>query len=314
MEFKHRSVLLEECIEGLNIKPDGIYVDGTMGGAGHSEKICERLSEKGTFIGIDRDLEAIEVSKERLKSFPCKKYFVHSNYCEIVSILEELKIDGIDGALLDIGVSSYQLDNETRGFSYMKDAPLDMRMDRSKGFSAFDLINEYDEEEIYRIIREYGEERWAKRIANFICEERKNKPIETTFELVEIIKKAVPKGARTGGPHPAKRTFQAIRIEVNEELDKLALAIEDFIKVLNIGGRLEVITFHSLEDRIVKDVINEKLGKCTCPPEFPVCICNHRKILKKITKKPILPSKVEIEENPRSRSSKLRICEKIEKI
>ncbi len=311
MEFKHTSVLLKECIENLNIKEDGIYVDGTMGGAGHSKEICSRLSEKGIFIGIDQDLDAINVAKERLAPYKCKKYFIHDNYSNIVSILQNLEIDGIDGALLDIGVSSFQLDNAQRGFSYMNDANLDMRMNRELNFSAYNVINEYSEDELNRIIKDYGEERWSRRIAKFIVEERKSSSINTTYELVEVIKKAIPSKARREGPHPAKRTFQAIRIEVNDELGQLEVAVNDFIKVLNEEGRLAIITFHSLEDRIVKNIYLEKENSCICPPELPICTCNKKREVKRVNRKPIIASKCELEENHRSRSAKLRVCKKV---
>ena len=311
MEFKHVSVLPNECIENLKINPSGIYVDGTLGGAGHASLICEKLSEEGTLIGIDRDSDALNASEKRLEKFPCKKIFVKSNYSDIKEVLNQLNIDGIDGALLDLGVSSFQLDNQERGFSYMKDAPLDMRMNRDDLFTAADVVNGYDENKLYRIIKEYGEERWAKRIAQFIVKQRKNKPFETTGELVDTIKAAIPKGARRDGPHPAKRTFQAIRIEVNDELGQLTRAVESFCDVLNPEGRLCIISFHSLEDRIVKEVFKRRMNPCTCPPEFPVCVCGKKPDIKKVTGKPIVPSKEELEENPRSRSAKLRVCEKI---
>ena len=313
MEFSHVPVLLEECIDGLNIKPDGIYVDGTLGGAGHSSEICKRLSPNGMLIGIDRDEEALRVSSKRLEEFDCKKAFVHGNYSDIKNILRELDIEEIDGALLDLGVSSYQLDNPERGFSYMNDAALDMRMDRSEGMTAYDIVNEYSKDELYRIIKSYGEERWASRIADFIVKARREKPIETTFELVEIIKAAVPASARRNGPHPAKRTFQAIRIEVNDELGGVKRAVDDFIDVLAPKGRLAIISFHSLEDRIVKDAYSEKENPCVCPPEIPICVCGKKPEIKKINKKPIVPSESQEDENPRARSAKLRVCEKLGK-
>lgn len=311
MEFKHTSVLLEECIENLKINPDGIYVDGTLGGGGHSSKICEHLSERGTLIGIDRDQDALEAASARLEQYACRKLFVQSNYSDIKSVLEELEIDGVDGALLDLGVSSFQLDNAERGFSYMHDAPLDMRMSQDDGFTAYEIVNGYDQKELTEIISKYGEEKWASRIASFIVKKREDKPIESTFELVDTIKAAIPAAARRDGPHPAKRTFQAIRIEVNDELGQLERAMEEFCDVLHPEGRLCVISFHSLEDRIVKDVINRRVNPCTCPKEFPVCICGKTADIKKISKKPILPSVEELAENPRSRSAKLRVCEKI---
>ncbi|MBU5456196.1 16S rRNA (cytosine(1402)-N(4))-methyltransferase RsmH [Caproiciproducens sp. MSJ-32] len=310
MEFKHVSVLLNECIEGLNIKENGIYVDGTLGGAGHSFEILKRLSDKGLLIGIDQDEDALKAAKKRLQNFGNVKY-VHNNFYNIDSILDELDIEKIDGMLMDLGVSSYQLDEAERGFSYMKDAPLDMRMNRKNSFSAYEVVNDYEEEDLYRIIRDYGEEKFAKRIAKFIVEKRKEKEIETTFELVEIIKAAIPAKARREGPHPAKRTFQAIRIEVNSELSILNKAIEDGVNRLNKGGRMAIITFHSLEDRIVKNKFKELAISCTCPKEFPVCVCGGKAKVKIITRKAIEPSKVEVEENPRSRSAKLRIVEKI---
>ncbi len=313
MEFSHVPVLLEECIDGLNIKPDGIYVDGTLGGAGHSSEICKRLSPNGMLIGIDRDEEALRVSSKRLEEFDCKKAFVHGNYSDIKNILRELDIEEIDGALLDLGVSSYQLDNPERGFSYMNDAALDMRMDRSEGMTAYDIVNEYSKDELYRIIKSYGEERWASRIADFIVKARREKPIETTFELVEIIKAAVPASARRNGPHPAKRTFQAIRIEVNDELGGVKRAVDDFIDVLAPKGRLAIISFHSLEDRIVKDAYSERENPCVCPPEIPICVCGKKPEIKKINKKPIVPSESQEDENPRARSAKLRVCEKLGK-
>ena len=311
MEFKHTSVLLNECIENLNIRPDGIYVDGTLGGGGHSSVICERLSEEGTLIGIDRDRDALDAAGRRLEPYGCRKILVQSNYSDIKNVLNELEIDGIDGVLLDLGVSSFQLDNAERGFSYMNDAPLDMRMSQDDDFTAYDVVNRYSEKELAGIISGYGEEKWAKRIASFIVEKRKDKPIESTFELVDVIKAAIPAKARREGPHPAKRTFQAIRIEVNDELGQLERAIEDFCDVLNPGGRLCVISFHSLEDRIVKDIIERRNNPCTCPKEFPVCICGKKADIEKISRKPILPGEEELEANPRARSAKLRVAEKI---
>jgi len=311
MEFKHVSVLLEECIENLNIKPDGIYVDGTLGGGGHASYICQHLSEEGTLIGIDRDQDALNAASKRLEEYPCQKIFVQSNYSDIRNVLQELEIDGIDGALLDLGVSSFQLDNAERGFSYMHDAPLDMRMNQDDSFTAYDVVNEYDQKELTRIISKYGEEKWASRVATFIVNGRKEGPIETTGQLVELIKAAIPAKARREGPHPAKRTFQAIRIEVNDELGQLEHAIEEFCDVLNPQGRLCVISFHSLEDRIVKEIIAKRVNPCTCPKEFPVCVCGKTPDIRKISKKPILPSEEELEVNPRSRSAKLRVCEKL---
>ena len=297
MEFKHVSVLLNECIDGLNIKEDGIYVDCTLGGAGHSSHILKHLSKDGLLIGIDQDTDALKAAKKRLKDYDNVKY-VHSNFYNIDSILSNLNIEKVDGILMDLGVSSYQLDNAERGFSYMQDAPLDMRMNRDNDFSA------------YKVIRDYGEEKFAKRIANFIVNRRTEKPIETTFELVDIIKSAIPAKARREGPHPAKRTFQAIRIEVNSELKILNKTIEDGINRLNPGGRMAIITFHSLEDRIVKLKYRELENPCTCPKEFPMCICGKKPLVKVLSKKGIAPTKEEIEENPRSRSAKVRVVEK----
>ena len=310
MEFKHVSVLLEECLEGLNIRENGIYVDGTLGGAGHSSKILERLSENGLLIGIDQDRDALKAAKERLKNYENVK-FVHSNFSNIDSILEELEIEKVDGILMDLGVSSYQLDEAERGFSYMKDAPLDMRMNKDNSFSAYNVVNEYTEDELYKIIRNYGEEKFAKRIANFIVTRRSEKAIETTLELVDIIKAAIPAKARREGPHPAKRTFQAIRIEVNSELSILNKTIEDGVKRLNKGGRMAIITFHSLEDRIVKLKFRELANPCTCPKEFPICVCGKEPLVKVISRKAIEPTKEEVEVNPRSRSAKLRVVERI---
>ncbi|MDO4535351.1 MAG: 16S rRNA (cytosine(1402)-N(4))-methyltransferase RsmH [Clostridium perfringens] len=310
MEFKHISVLLNECIEALNIKEDGIYVDGTLGGAGHSSEIIKNLSEKGRLIGIDQDTDALKAAKEKLKEYN-NVTFVHSNFHNIYDILKGLDIEGVDGILMDLGVSSYQLDNGERGFSYMQDAPLDMRMNRENSLSAFEVINSYSEEELFRVIKEYGEEKFAKRIANFIVNRRKEKNIESTLELVDIIKAAIPAKARREGPHPAKRTFQAIRIEVNRELDIIEKTIRDGVEKLNVGGRMAIITFHSLEDRIVKTVYKDLANPCTCPSSFPICICNKKPSVKLITRKPIEASEEELEYNPRSRSAKLRVIEKI---
>ena len=310
MKFKHISVLLNECLEGLSIKKNGIYVDCTLGGAGHSSHILKKLSSEGTLIGIDQDNDALKAAKEKLKNYSNVK-FVHNNFYNIESILTSLNIPKVDGILMDLGVSSYQLDEGERGFSYMKDAPLDMRMDRDREFSAYEVVNTYSEEDLYRIIRDYGEEKFAKKIAKFIVEKRADKPIETTLELVDIIKAAIPAKARREGPHPAKRTFQAIRIEVNGELAILNKAIEDGVEHLNKGGRMAIITFHSLEDRIVKLKYRELSNPCTCPKEFPVCICGKKPLVKIISRKAIEPSKEEVEKNPRSRSAKLRILEKL---
>ncbi|HBT49238.1 MAG: Ribosomal RNA small subunit methyltransferase H [Caldanaerobacter subterraneus] len=308
MEYVHKSVLLKETIEHLNINPEGIYVDGTLGGGGHSEEILKRLTT-GKLIAIDRDEEAILAAKERLKDYK-NVIYIKDNFKNIKEILRNLGIEKVDGILLDLGVSSYQLEEVERGFSYMKGAPLDMRMDKTSPFSAYDVVNRYSEKELERVIREYGEEKWASRIAKFIVEERKKGDIKTTSQLVEIIKKAIPASARRTGPHPAKRTFQAIRIEVNEELKDLDKALEDMVEVLRGKGRIAVITFHSLEDRIVKNTFKKLENPCTCPPGLP-CTCGKQPVIKIITKKPILPSKEEVEENPRSRSAKLRVAEKL---
>lgn len=310
MEFKHVSVLLDECINALNIKENGIYVDCTLGGAGHSSEIVKRLSSEGRLIGFDQDKDALKAAGERLKEYNNVTY-VHSNFYAIYDVLTDLGIDGVDGILMDLGVSSYQLDNGERGFSYMQDAPLDMRMNRDNEFSAYEIVNTYSEEELYRIIKEYGEEKFAKRIAGFIVKNREEKNIETTLELVEIIKAAIPAKARREGPHPAKRTFQAIRIEVNKELEIISKTILDGVKKLNKGGRMAIITFHSLEDRIVKNTFKELSNPCTCPSEFPVCVCNRKPEVKLVTRKPIEASKEELEFNPRSRSAKLRVIEKL---
>lgn len=306
MEFNHKSVLLEECIEGLNIKPNGIYVDGTLGGAGHSKKIIEELSKEGMLVGIDRDEDALEVAKERLKEYS-NVTFVHDNHDNIKEILDELEINGADGILLDLGVSSYQLDEKNRGFSYMAEARLDMRMDKSQKFDAEYVVNNYSEEKLAKIIFEYGEEKFSRSIAKKICEKRNEKKIETTLELVDIIKSAIP-FSKDG--HPAKRTFQAIRIEVNDEIKPLYDTVINSIDALKPGGRLCIITFHSLEDRAVKNAFIDSAGKCTCPPELPYCICGIKSKGKIITKKPILPSIEEQNLNSRSKSAKLRIFEK----
>lgn len=310
MEFKHVSVLLNECIEGLNIKENGIYVDGTLGGGGHSLEILKNLSSEGLLIGIDQDTDALKAAGIRLQNFSNVKY-VHSNFYNIDKVLSDLEVEKIDGMLMDLGVSSYQLDTGDRGFSYMQDAELDMRMNRENDLSAYEVVNDYSEEEIYRIIRDYGEEKFAKRIARFIVERREEEPIKTTLELVEIIKAAIPARARREGPHPAKRTFQAIRIEVNSELSILNKAIEDGVNRLNKGGRMAIITFHSLEDRIVKLKFKELATSCTCPKEFPICVCGGEAKVKVISRKAIEPSEEEILENPRSRSAKLRVIEKL---
>ena len=310
MEFKHFSVMLGETVDGLEISDNGIYVDGTMGGGGHSMEILSR-NKSIKLIGIDQDIEAIGAATKRLEEFEGRFTAVNRNFSEIKEILLELGIEKIDGAVLDLGVSSYQLDNGERGFSYMQDAPLDMRMNRDNPLSAYDVVNTYSLEDLVRIFYEYGEENWSKRIAEFIVAKRTSTPIITTGELVDIIKAAIPKKARQEGSHPAKRVFQAIRIEVNGELRILENAISDFLDVLKPGGRLSVITFHSLEDRICKNVFLEKAKGCVCPKEFPVCVCGKTPEIKVITRKPILPSEEELELNSRSKSAKLRIAEKI---
>lgn len=310
IEFNHVSVLLNECIENLNIKPDGIYVDGTMGGAGHSLEIVKKLSEKGMLIGIDRDEEALAVAEERLKNFNNVKY-VHDNHDNIDEIIKDLNIKGVDGILLDLGVSSYQIDEKTRGFTYMDEGPLDMRMDKSQKLTAEYIVNNYKEQDLARIIFEYGEEKFSRKIAKNICEYRKNKKIETTGELVKIIEKSIPGKFREKNSHPAKRTFQAIRIEVNNEIEPLYNTVKNSINALNSKGRLCVITFHSLEDRMVKKAYVDAEGKCTCPKDLPYCVCGNVSFGKIITKKPILPTEKEMQENSRSRSAKLRVFEKI---
>ena len=311
MEFKHTSVLLEETVGGLRVKENGVYVDGTLGGGGHASLLCSQLSEEGLFIGIDRDKDALRAAAEVLRKYSCKKVFVQDNYSNIKNILKNNGIEKIDGAMLDLGVSSFQLDNPERGFSYMQDAPLDMRMNRDDSFTAEDVVNDYSKEELVRIIKDYGEERWASRIADFVVKARGRKRIESTGELVDIIKAAVPAGARREGPHPAKRCFQAIRIEVNDELGQLIKAVDDFIDVLASGGRLSIITFHSLEDRIVKEAYARNLNPCTCPPGLPVCVCGKKPEVRKVTGKPVTAGKQELEVNPRARSAKLRIIEKL---
>lgn len=310
MGFNHVSVLLDECIEGLNINENGIYVDGTLGGAGHSKEIVKKLTN-GKLIGIDQDTNAINKAKEVLKDDIEKVIIVHDNFKNIKNILKDLEIENVNGILLDLGVSSHQLDEGDRGFSYKKDAPLDMRMNREQELSAWDVVNTYSVEELERIIKEYGEENWARRIAQFIEIERKEKSIDTTEDLVEVIKKAVPSGARRDGPHPAKRTFQAIRIEVNNELGIIKQTILDGCSSLKPKGRMCIITFHSLEDRIVKETFKELFLECICPPGFPICQCDKKREVKIITRKPIVASSEELEKNSRSRSAKLRIIEKI---
>lgn len=313
MEFKHKSVLLDECIQNLNIKPSGVYVDGTIGGAGHSSEIFRRLDSKGLLVGLDQDLFAVETSTKRLGEITSEAQFkvVNTNFKNIHEACKGLKIDKVDGILLDLGVSSHQLDEASRGFSYQHDAPLDMRMDRNSQLSAYEVVNEYKEQDIYRIIRDYGEEKWASRIAKFIVEAREKQKINTTYELVDIIKRAVPSAARRDGPHPAKRTFQAIRIAVNDELGILNGTIEDCVELLKPGGRLCIITFHSLEDRIVKIQFNKEVNPCTCPPTFPACVCGKKSRAVLVNRKPIVSTEQELEENPRARSAKLRVLERI---
>ncbi|MEF2594975.1 MAG: 16S rRNA (cytosine(1402)-N(4))-methyltransferase RsmH [Lachnospiraceae bacterium] len=310
MEFRHKSVLLEESIDALQIKPDGIYVDGTLGGGGHSYEICTHLSDKGRLIGIDQDEAAIEAATGRLERFKDRVTIVRSNYCNMKRELGRLGITSVDGVILDLGVSSYQLDEASRGFTYREDAPLDMRMDQRQTLSAKEVVNEYSEMELYHIIRDYGEEKFAKNIAKHIVSARNQKALETTGELIHVIKAAIPAKVRAVGGHPAKRTFQAIRIEVNRELDVLENSLGDMIDLLNDGGRICVITFHSLEDRIVKNKFRECENPCTCPKEFPVCVCGKKSKGKVITRKPVIPSQEELEENSRAKSSKLRVFER----
>ena len=309
-EFHHVSVLLNECIDSLNIKPDGIYVDGTLGGAGHSSRIAEKLTT-GRLIGIDRDPVALKAAGERLAPFGDRVRLVHSNFCELDKALDDLGITGVDGILLDLGVSSPQLDDGQRGFSYMVDAPLDMRMNGQDSLDAKQIVNHWSYEELKRILYDYGEERFAPRIAAAICKRREEKEIETTLELVDIIRGAMPASALREKQHPAKRSFQAIRIAVNDELGSVERVMQKAIPCLNPGGRLAVITFHSLEDRIVKQAMAEAAKGCTCPPEFPVCVCGKKPRVKLITRKPIVSGEEELERNPRARSAKLRICEKL---
>ena len=311
MIFKHKSVLLEETIDSLNIKPDGIYVDGTLGGGGHASEVCRRLGEHGRLIGIDQDQDAITAAGERLAEFGDKVTIVRSNYEQIKSVLQELGIEKVDGIYLDLGVSSYQLDTADRGFTYNEDdAPLDMRMDQRNPMTAADIVNEYDEMDLYRIIRDYGEDKFAKNIAKHIVAARQQSPIMTTGQLTQIIRESIPMKIQAAGGHPAKRTFQAIRIELNKELDVLRDSLDGMIDLLDDGGRLCIITFHSLEDRIVKTIFRKNENPCTCPPDFPVCVCGKKSKGRVITRKPILPSDEEMEENPRSKSAKLRIFEK----
>lgn len=310
MTFEHKSVLLEETVNGLNIKPDGIYVDGTLGGGGHAFEVCKQLSDKGSFIGIDQDEAAIEAAGIRLRDFGERVTIVRSNYCDMKLQLQKLGIDKVDGIVLDLGVSSYQLDTAERGFSYRVDVPLDMRMDRRQEMTAKDIVNTYSEMELYRIIRDYGEDKFAKNIAKHIVLDREKGSIETTGQLIEIIKRAIPMKFQKNGGHPAKRTFQAIRIELNRELDVLRDSLDEMIDMLNENGRICIITFHSLEDRIVKSIFRRNENPCTCPSHFPVCVCGNESKGKVITRKPILPSAEELEYNSRSKSAKLRIFER----
>ena len=309
-EFHHVSVLLQECLDGLNIRPDGIYVDGTLGGAGHSFQIASRLTT-GRLIGIDRDTVALEAAGKRLAPYQDRVTLVHSNFCEIKEVLHQLNISGVDGILLDLGVSSPQLDDGERGFSYMTDEPLDMRMNREDALSAYTVVNTWPREELKRILYDYGEERYAPQIASAICRRREERPIETTLELVDVIRSAMPPAALREKQHPAKRSFQAIRIAVNDELGSVEQVMRDALPCLNKGGRLAVITFHSLEDRIVKNAMAAAAKGCTCPPEFPVCVCGKKPMVKLVNRKPIVSGSEELEDNPRARSAKLRVCEKL---
>lgn len=310
MAFKHKSVLLEETVDGLAIKPDGIYVDGTLGGGGHAFEVCSRLNEQGRFIGIDQDAAAIEAASERLRDFGEKVTIIRSNYCEMKSRLHEIGVDKVDGIVIDLGVSSYQLDTAERGFSYRVDAPLDMRMDQRQQLTAREIVNTYSEADLFRVIRDYGEDKFAKNIAKHIVIERQKAPIETTGQLNEIIRHAIPMKFQKTAGHPSKRTFQAIRIELNRELDVLRESLDDMIEMLNPGGRICIITFHSLEDRIVKSAFRKNENPCICPSYFPVCVCGNVSKGKVITRKPILPSEEELEYNSRSKSAKLRIFER----
>lgn len=310
MTFQHKSVLLEETIESLKIKPDGIYVDGTLGGGGHSYEICKRLSCKGRLIGIDQDAAAIEAAGKRLGEFKDKVTIIRSNYCEMKQQLADIGVTSVDGIILDLGVSSYQLDTADRGFTYREDVPLDMRMDQRQTRTAKNIVNEYSEMELYRIIRDYGEDKFAKNIAKHIVRARQEKELETTGELIQVIKAAIPMKVRAVGGHPAKKTFQAIRIELNNELGVLEESLDDMIGLLNDGGRLCIITFHSLEDRIVKNNFRRNENPCTCPREFPVCVCGKKSKGSVVTRKPILPGDKELEENSRSKSAKLRVFER----
>ena len=310
MNFKHQSVLLDETIENLNIQPEGIYVDGTLGGGGHAFHVCSRLNEKGRFIGIDQDAAAIEAAGKRLSPFEDKVTIVRSNYSDMKQVLTDLGISRVNGIVLDLGVSSYQLDTVERGFTYRENAPLDMRMDQRQEKTARDIVNGYSEMELYGIIRDYGEDKFAKNIAKHIVRAREEKPIETTDELTEVIKAAIPMKFRVVGGHPAKRTFQAIRIELNHELDVLKNHLNEMVELLDTNGRICIITFHSLDDRIVKNIFRKCENPCECPPSFPTCVCGKKSIGKVITRKPILPSEEELEVNPRSKSAKLRVFER----
>lgn len=311
MEFQHKSVLLQECIDALNIRPDGIYLDGTLGGAGHSSQIARRLTEGGRLIGVDRDRTALAAAKERLAPYADRVTLVHSNFAEIDAILDSLGIPAVDGMLFDLGVSSPQLDDASRGFSYMADAPLDMRMDKDDALTAGEVVNTWPQGELRRILYDYGEERYAPQIAAAICRAREKAPVETTLELVDIIRSAMPAQALREKQHPAKRSFQAIRIAVNDELVAVSRMMQAAVGRLNPGGRLAVITFHSLEDRIVKSEMQQAARGCTCPPEFPVCVCGKKPLVKLVTRKPIVSGPAELEENPRARSAKLRVAEKL---
>ena len=311
MEFQHKSVLLQECIDALNIRPDGIYLDGTLGGAGHSSQIARRLTEGGRLIGVDRDRTALAAAKERLAPYADRVTLVHSNFAEIDAILDSLGIPAVDGMLFDLGVSSPQLDDASRGFSYMEDAPLDMRMDKDDALTAGEVVNTWPQGELRRILYDYGEERYAPQIAAAICRAREKAPVETTLELVDIIRSAMPAQALREKQHPAKRSFQAIRIAVNDELGAVSRMMQAAVGRLNPGGRLAVITFHSLEDRIVKSEMQQAARGCTCPPEFPVCVCGKKPLVKLVTRKPIVSGPAELEENPRARSAKLRVAEKL---
>ena len=311
MAFKHTSVLLHETVDGLNVRPDGIYVDTTLGGGGHAFEVCSRLGGKGRFIGIDQDADAIEAAKKRLEGFGEKVTIIRSNYRDMKPQLQKRGIDSVDGIVADLGVSSYQLDTADRGFSYRVDAPLDMRMDQRQEMTARDIVNDYSEADLYRVIRDYGEERFAKNIAKHIVEARQKAPVETTGQLNEIIRRSIPMKIQKTSGHPSKRTFQAIRIELNSELEVLKCSLDDMIDMLRPGGRICIITFHSLEDRIVKSTFRKNEDPCICPANFPVCVCGRTPKGKVITRKPILPSEEEMESNSRSKSAKLRIFERI---